>query len=246
MSVETNPHNYTNMNNTFSQIFNPARISPKENSGANGKFLPKPLLFHLRHPNSKSNEPKFWQILSSPKNSFAKTSSTELALEFRQFLLWRNPTSPATTIPKKRNLNRRQIKQNAWWRGEGGAEQQKRRQTVVPDSLVERRLCRDGIRRGAYRLVSLHHARGACHIICFENRYELGTIQTPVRNSTIFSVDTSGRRKAPTKDFLAGLQGNSEFLARKRAPVFRRGGGSKSEAILTHSICLIQKEFLLL
>ena len=52
----------------------PARISPKEISGANGKFLPKPLLFHLRHPNSKTNEPKFWQILS-PKNSFAKTSS---------------------------------------------------------------------------------------------------------------------------------------------------------------------------
>src|SRR3989344_8759053 len=53
---------------------NPARIPPKENSGANGKFLPKPLLFHLRHPNSKTNEPKFCKILS-PKNSFCKTSS---------------------------------------------------------------------------------------------------------------------------------------------------------------------------
>ena len=42
--------------------------------GANGKFLPKPLLFHLRLPNSKTNEPKFCKILS-PKNSFAKTSS---------------------------------------------------------------------------------------------------------------------------------------------------------------------------
>src|SRR3989338_10854460 len=52
----------------------PARNSPKENSGANGKFLPKPLLFHLRLPNSKKNESRFWQILS-PKNSFAKTSS---------------------------------------------------------------------------------------------------------------------------------------------------------------------------
>ena len=51
-----------------------ARNSPKENSGANGKFLPKPLLFHLRHSNSKTNEPKFWQILS-PKNSFRKTES---------------------------------------------------------------------------------------------------------------------------------------------------------------------------
>jgi len=48
--------------------------SPKTKRGANGKFLPKPLLFHLRHPNSKTNEPKFWQILS-PKNSFCKTSS---------------------------------------------------------------------------------------------------------------------------------------------------------------------------
>ena len=74
MNVETNSHNYTNMNNTFSQFFMPARISPKENSGANGKFLPKPLLFHLRHSNSKTNEPKFWQTLS-PKNSFRKTES---------------------------------------------------------------------------------------------------------------------------------------------------------------------------
>src|SRR3990167_7039994 len=48
--------------------------SPKTKRRANGKFLPKPLLFHLRHPNSKTNEPKFCKILS-PKNSFCKTSS---------------------------------------------------------------------------------------------------------------------------------------------------------------------------
>ena len=52
----------------------PTPNSTKTKRGANGKFLPKPLLFHLRHPNSKTNQPKFWQILS-PKNSFAKTSS---------------------------------------------------------------------------------------------------------------------------------------------------------------------------
>ena len=90
---------------TFHPFLNAVNLSTpnpsKTKRGANGKFLPKPLLFHLRHPNSKTNEPKFWQVLSSPKNSFAKTSSIELALEFRQFLLWRNPTSPATTIPKK-------------------------------------------------------------------------------------------------------------------------------------------------
>ena len=100
MSVETNPHNYTNMNLLFSQFFKPAPNFAKTKRGANGKFLPKPLLFHLRHPNSKTNEPKFWQILFlqklytfhilstkcsrscesvphflTPKNSFAKTSS---------------------------------------------------------------------------------------------------------------------------------------------------------------------------
>ena len=35
----------------------------------------------------------------------------------------------------------------------------------------------------AYDLVSLHHARGACNIICFGNRLELGTINTPERKS---------------------------------------------------------------
>jgi len=68
----------------------PARISPKENSGANGKFLPKPLLFHLRHPNSKTNEPKFWQILS-PKNSFAKTSSALKPRHLPEYLEGRTP-----------------------------------------------------------------------------------------------------------------------------------------------------------
>jgi len=79
----------------------PAPNFAQTKRGANGKFLPKPLFFHLRHPNSKTNQPKFWQILS-PKNSFAKTSSA-----------------------------------------------------LKP------------------------HARGACHIICFGNGCELGTIETP-------------------------------------------------------------------
>ena len=63
--------------------------SPKTKRGANGKFLPKPLLFHLRHPNSKTNEPKFWQILS-PENSFAKTSSA-LFRHLPEYLEGRTP-----------------------------------------------------------------------------------------------------------------------------------------------------------
>src|SRR3989344_4744369 len=63
--------------------------SPKTKRGANGKFLPNPLLCHLRHPNSKINEPKFWQVLS-PKNSFAKTSSA-LFRHLPEYLEGRTP-----------------------------------------------------------------------------------------------------------------------------------------------------------
>src|SRR3989344_6960411 len=63
--------------------------SPKTKSVANGKFLPKPLLFHLRHPNSKANEPKFCKILF-PKNSFAKTSSA-LFRHLPEYLEGRTP-----------------------------------------------------------------------------------------------------------------------------------------------------------
>src|SRR3989339_222087 len=51
-----------------------ARNSPKENSGASGGFLPKPLLLRLRLPNSKKISRVFCEILS-PKNSFRKTET---------------------------------------------------------------------------------------------------------------------------------------------------------------------------
>jgi hypothetical protein len=185
----------------------------------------------LRHPNSKTNEPKFWQILS-PKNSFAKTSSALKPHALPEYLEGRTPKEKHPFLFQEK-IHPRQIR-NA--------------RSVFSFGVAGVLASAWGFLR-AYDSVSLHHARGACEVItslCFGNRCEFGTIQTPIRNSTIFSVDTSGRRKAPTKDFLAGLQGNSEFLARTRAGFFRRGGGAKSEAILTHSICLIQKEFLLL
>src|SRR3989338_3064592 len=67
----------------------PAPNSPQTKRGANGKFLPKPLLFHLRHPNSKTDKPKICQILS-PKNSFAKTSSA-LSRHLPEYLEGRTP-----------------------------------------------------------------------------------------------------------------------------------------------------------
>jgi len=55
----------------------------------------------LRHPNSKTNEPKFWQIISSPKNSFAKTSSA-LFRHLPEYLEGRTPKKNVLSISKKK------------------------------------------------------------------------------------------------------------------------------------------------
>src|SRR3989344_2323121 len=145
MSVETNSHNYTNMNNIFSQFFMPARISPKENSGANGKFPPKPLLFHLRHPNLKTNQPKFWQILS-PKNSFAKTSSVLKPHALPEYLEVRTPKEKHPFLFQKKFHPR----------------QTRNARSVFSFGVA-------GVLASAW---------GFLRIICFENRFELGTINT--------------------------------------------------------------------
>ena len=46
--------------------------------------------------------------------------------------------------------------------------------------------------RGAYDLVSLHHALRACHIICFGNRCEFGTIETHRRIASAKGGSASG------------------------------------------------------
>jgi len=98
----------------------------------------------------------------SPENSFGKTESTELALEFRQFLPLEKPDlALATTIPKKEKGNRAKQKKNAWWRGEGGTTERERRNAVVPDSIPKWTLRRDGIRRGAYDYISNYKSLGA-------------------------------------------------------------------------------------
>jgi len=141
-----------------------ARNSPKEISGANGKFLPKLLLFHLRHPNSKTSEPKFWQILS-PKNSFAKTSSALKPHALPEYLEGRTPKEKHPLLFQKK-FHPRQIR-NA--------------RSVFSFGVAGVLASAWGFLR-AYASVSLHHARRACEVItslCFGNRCEFGTIETP-------------------------------------------------------------------
>src|SRR3989338_7265809 len=141
----------------------PARNSPKENSGASGGFLPKPLLLRLRHPNSKTNQSKFWQILSSPKNSFAKTSSALKPSHTARILGGQNPKKKnvLSILEKITPAKIRKSKEHFFFLG-------------LPSEARRWR----GFRR-AYDFGQSHHASGACHIICFGNRCELGTIETP-------------------------------------------------------------------
>src|SRR3989338_3827990 len=137
-------------------MIKPARISPKEKSGANGKFLPKPLLFHLRLPNSKTNQPKFWQTLPPPKNSFAKPSSALKPHALPEYLEGRTPKRKHPFLFQEK-IHPRQIK-NA--------------RSVFSFGVAGVLASAWGFLR-AYASVSLHHARGACEVItslCFGNR----------------------------------------------------------------------------
>ncbi len=165
----------------------PARISPKEISGANGKFLPKPLLFHLRHPNSKTNQPKFWQILSSPKNSFAKTSSALKPHALPEYLEGRTPKEKHPFLFQKK-FHPRQIR-NA--------------RSVFSFGVAGVLASAWGF-LGAYASVSLHHARGACDIICFGSMCEFGTIETTVQvesiNTELIALEKIGRIRTYIKN----------------------------------------------
>src|SRR3990170_75447 len=105
---------------------NPAPNSPKENSGASGGFLPKPLL-RLRHPNSKKISRVFCEILS-PKNSFRKTESA-LVPPPAQKLLGQN-TKEKCPFLFRRNWSRANLKRKGHFslvsaealRGGGGAD----------------------------------------------------------------------------------------------------------------------------
>ena len=221
----------------FSQtkIILPARNPQKEISGANGKFLPKPLLFHLRHPNSKTNEPKFWQILS-PKNSFAKTSSA-LFRHLPEYLEGRTPKEKHPFLFQKK-FHPRQIR-NA--------------RSVFSFGVAGVLASAWGFLR-AYDSVSLHHARRACEVItslCFGNRCEFGTIETPEWNLAVENQPRSGRAVGTPTLFRPfspmNSPMNSDSRLRRDGGFFRQEAGAKSEAILTNfALPEIQKEFLLL
>src|SRR3989338_584804 len=86
-----------------------------------------------------------------------------------------------------------------------------------------------GGRRGelrAYDLVSSHHARGACEVIGFGSKCELGTINTPEWNLSVFSKPVGGTREARPTGFPPFFPTNLERRLRRRALFFRQEAGA--------------------
>src|SRR3989338_7508858 len=186
--------------------FKPARIPPKEISGASGGFLPKPLLLRLRHPNSKTNQSKFWQILSSPKNSFAKTSSALKPRHTARILGGQNPKKKnvLSILEKIHPRENQKSKEHFFFLG-------------LPSEARRWR----GFRR-AYGLISSHHALRACHIIYFGNRGEFGTIETPDDTFPIFGRGCLAPRLRSGLGLAALRKAQSRIIPRRRK---RKGSG---------------------
>ena len=169
---------------------------PKENSGANGKFLPKPLLFHLQLPNSKTNEPKFWQILFlqklytflilntkcskscesvphflTPKNSFAKTSST-LFRHLPEYLEGRTPKKNVLSTFKRNFTLAKSRKQGTFFfgladRSEAVAERYERTRQFQAPTRSARAISRSqDYQQNTFELRSIHTAKYNLPRIC--------------------------------------------------------------------------------
>src|SRR3989338_8336131 len=88
----------------------------------------------------------------------------------------------------------------------------------------------------AYNLVSLHHARRACEVItslCFGNRCEFGTIQTPKWNLAVENQPRSGRAIGTPTLFRLFSPMNSDSRLRRDGGFFRQEAGA-SQRFLWH------------
>src|SRR3989344_5242053 len=92
------------------------------------------------------------------------------------------------------------------------------------------------------------HGLVAEHILAKDRMGVRFPLAAPKQNSTAFSKPEGGTREARPTDFPPFFQTNSEFLARWRAPVFRRGGGSSQRFLWRRPFSqkgLNQKQFCL-
>ena len=92
MSVETNPHNYTNMNLTLSQIFVARPHFAKRKSRSPPGFLPRPLLRAGEsiapppYPKKNSGGAHHFRFRSAPFRSFTRRRVLDLCIRFGKMI----------------------------------------------------------------------------------------------------------------------------------------------------------------
>src|SRR3989344_1528660 len=206
-SIITTSHSFLNAANFFAKETetNPARIPP-QTPPAGGK---------IRRGFAKS---------FPPENSFRFAESVLKPHALPEYLEGRTPKEKHPFLFQKKS----------------GARKIRNARSVFSFGVAGVLASAWGFLR-AYDSIQSHHALRAWHISGFGNGFELGTINTPTTNSTAFLKPTCGTREERPNGFRLNFaqnpKGNSPKMnpnpARLRALVFRRGGGSKSEAILT-------------
>ena len=124
--------------------------------------IPKPARIHSPDPFLRAGEfSRGFAKSFPPENSFGKTESVLKPRALPEYLEGRTPKEKHPFLFQKKFAHR-QIR-NAG--------------SVFSFGVAGVLASVWGFLR-AYALVSSHHALRACHIICFENKCELGTIQT--------------------------------------------------------------------
>src|SRR3989338_6743524 len=145
MSVETNSHNYTNMNNTFSQFV--AAEFPKTPS-------PKPARIPPQPPPAGGKIRRGFAKSFPPENSFGKTESALKPHALPEYLEGRTPKEKHPFLFQEK-IHPRQIRNT---------------RSVFPLGFAGVLASAWGF-RGAYDFGQSHHASGACHIVSdFGNR----------------------------------------------------------------------------
>jgi hypothetical protein len=139
---------------------------PQNKKRSKWKIPPQTLLFHLRHPNSKTNQPKFWQILS-PKNSFAKTSSA-LFRHLPEYLEGRTPKKNVLSTFKNNFTPAKSKKQETFFfgvaeRSEAVAERYERTIQFQATTRSARAISRSqDYQQNTFELCLIHTANENC------------------------------------------------------------------------------------
>src|SRR3989338_961599 len=208
--------NKDSINNIFIQLFISDFVAaefPKTPS-------PKPAPLHSPHPLLRAG--KFSRGFAksfSPENSFGKTESALKPHALPEYLEGRTPKEKHPFLFQEK-IHPRQIR-NA--------------RSVFSFGVAGVLASAWGF-LGAYGAVSSHHARGACEVItslCFGNRCEFGTIETPEWNLAVENQPRSGRAVGTPTLFRPFSPMNSDSRLRRDGGFFRQETGA-SQRFLWH------------